>query len=324
MTDYFDPFRELRPQEILQPVGTPSGEITAQEEVAQTDIMRPEIPSVEATPAGVMQPLPMIAPKLPKEITSLMNKELKKEEQLQQQQIQEPIQQMQQQQIQYQVPQQKQMQQVQPIQQQQDPAAPPMPGVDLEEDVQSRSAVPVSPKPIIEQQTRGIPSEKVTDPRQEEVPEIPGEVSPAGFKPMIGNEVAVTQVFNNPNTELYSSNNGNEGRHRGTDYATQVGTQIAAPPEGNWKVDYAGWDDSGWGNTIKIKNADTGETMRYSHLSRIDVKPGQVVSGRQIGLTGNSGKSTGEHLDLEYMDGNGRLGDVTKTRWNRYMFGGGQ
>ena len=64
------------------------------------------------------------------------------------------------------------------------------------------------------------------------------------------------------------------------------------------KVKRAGYFGK-YGNYIEIEHA-SGFTTRYGHLSKILVKKGQTVSFRQrIGLMGNTGRSTGNHLHYE-------------------------
>lgn len=60
----------------------------------------------------------------------------------------------------------------------------------------------------------------------------------------------------------------------------------------------------GYGKYVEIESSN-GLTFIYAHLSVILVKAGEkVLAGDLIGITGNSGRSTGEHLHLGmYVDG---------------------
>lgn len=58
-------------------------------------------------------------------------------------------------------------------------------------------------------------------------------------------------------------------------------------------------DGPAYGNAVVIKHAN-GTYSQYAHLSRIDVKIGQVVAtGQHIALSGNTGNSSGPHLHFE-------------------------
>ncbi len=84
--------------------------------------------------------------------------------------------------------------------------------------------------------------------------------------------------------------------HKGIDWACPVGTAIMASSGGT--VVQAGWFSS-YGNCITIRHPD-GRQTRYAHLSKILVKSGQSVSqGQKIGLSGNTGRSTGPHVHFE-------------------------
>ncbi|QIK62332.1 M23 family metallopeptidase [Leucobacter viscericola] len=105
--------------------------------------------------------------------------------------------------------------------------------------------------------------------------------------------------------------------HYGTDFAVGVGTPLAASFDG--QVVFAGGDGArgqingvwanGEGLTVDIRRSD-GLIARYGHLSRIDVQYGQwVTAGQIIGLSGNTGYTTGPHCHWE-------------LRWDRAWSGG--
>lgn len=81
--------------------------------------------------------------------------------------------------------------------------------------------------------------------------------------------------------------------HRGIDLRAARGTNIYAPANGTV---VSVWTDAKCGNGIKIKHPDGIYTV-YCHLSRQLVASGDAVQGGcLIGLTGNTGASTGPHL----------------------------
>lgn len=89
---------------------------------------------------------------------------------------------------------------------------------------------------------------------------------------------------------------GMSGFHAAIDWATPTGTSVVASCGG--KVTYAGWRGT-YGNVIFITHPDGKET-RYAHLSKVLVSKGDYVSqGQKIGLSGNTGASTGPHLHFE-------------------------
>lgn len=106
----------------------------------------------------------------------------------------------------------------------------------------------------------------------------------------------VTQVFGVGSG--YSKSCRPDGTHNGVDYGVPVGTPILASEGGT--VTRADMDSTGYGIHVRIKNASGGGFI-YAHLKKATVKVGQVVKeGDQIGLSGNTGNSTGPHLHWEY------------------------
>ena len=84
--------------------------------------------------------------------------------------------------------------------------------------------------------------------------------------------------------------------HEGIDLRAAVGTRVYASKAG--RVIFAG-RKGGYGKIVGIEHEGNFSTW-YGHLSRIRVKVGQTVSqGKVIGLSGNTGISTGPHLHFE-------------------------
>lgn len=95
------------------------------------------------------------------------------------------------------------------------------------------------------------------------------------------------------------------GSHHGVDVGVPIGTRLVAPEGGT--VTAAGTSSSGYGKYVQIKTS-SGETVILGHLSQVQVKPGQKVqAGQQVGLSGNTGNSTGPHVHIEVRSGSGYL-----------------
>lgn len=84
--------------------------------------------------------------------------------------------------------------------------------------------------------------------------------------------------------------------HKGTDIDLVKGDPVHAAFDGVIRI--AG-KNGGYGNLVIIRHYNGLETV-YGHLSKIKVKPGQVVlAGQVIGSGGSTGHSTGAHLHFE-------------------------
>lgn len=83
------------------------------------------------------------------------------------------------------------------------------------------------------------------------------------------------------------------------DLAGKKGSPIFAVNKG--RVIYQGQRFSGYGKMVMIKHAN-GVTSLYSHLNKIFVNAGQIVTGGQlVGTMGRTGRATGVHLHFELM-----------------------
>jgi len=113
-------------------------------------------------------------------------------------------------------------------------------------------------------------------------------------------------------TYLYGSTaNGTREPHHGVEFPNPSGTPVYAAANGS--VVFAGPDEEAiycpwpdfYGNLVVIQHQDQLFTL-YAHLSKIDVKAGQVVgAGTKLGEVGRTGVAIGSHLHFEV-----RRGDV--------------
>ncbi|MFD9685880.1 M23 family metallopeptidase [Kitasatospora sp. NPDC059088] len=96
------------------------------------------------------------------------------------------------------------------------------------------------------------------------------------------------------------------GYHTGVDFAVSPGTPVLAV--GDATVVSAGWDGA-YGKEVVLRLAD-GHFAQYAHLSAVSVSAGdRVPAGLRVGLSGNTGNSTGPHLHFEIRTSN-RYGAV--------------
>jgi murein DD-endopeptidase MepM/ murein hydrolase activator NlpD len=149
-------------------------------------------------------------------------------------------------------------------------------------------------------------------------------------------DTSKTSLLNYPVTSTFNSKEGfRTVAHRGTDFAAPKGTPLTAPgsEEDQWEVVQAYGEattdgpnnpnkkneNSGWGNSVVMRNMKTGEEIRTSHMdvNGVYVTPGQIITGGTVigksGATGNVVGNTGEHVDVEYKNSQGQLQDITKT-----------
>jgi len=101
-------------------------------------------------------------------------------------------------------------------------------------------------------------------------------------------------------------------KHSGVDLKGEVGDPVTVIEDG--EVIEADFDIT-YGNYIKVKHEVNGEVIysKYGHLSKIDVKVGDLVNnGDKIGEVGATGMATGPHLHFEMQNANGESMDVNK------------
>jgi len=93
--------------------------------------------------------------------------------------------------------------------------------------------------------------------------------------------------------------NGRQEKHDGIDYAMKEGSSVRSPISGT--ITYSGQYDKkdiskGFGNFVSVKDSN-GYNHIFGHLKKPLGKVGDRVSaGDMVGLSGNTGNSTGPHL----------------------------
>ncbi|WP_427158719.1 M23 family metallopeptidase [Aliinostoc sp. HNIBRCY26] len=111
----------------------------------------------------------------------------------------------------------------------------------------------------------------------------------------------------------YNGKFANDYYHRGLDYAGAAGSPVIAPAAG--KVALVGTVSQGFrvhGNVVGVDHGQ-GVVSIFMHLSRINVKEGDIVkAGQLIGAVGSTGAATGPHLHWGlYVNGQ----SVDPTSW---------
>ena len=92
---------------------------------------------------------------------------------------------------------------------------------------------------------------------------------------------------------------GRSKRHTGVDFALKPGNPVYSTGDG--VVESVKFELFGYGNQIVIDHG-FGYKTRYAHMKSIGVAEGMKVKrGECIGLSGNSGRSSGPHLHYEVM-----------------------
>jgi lysostaphin len=90
--------------------------------------------------------------------------------------------------------------------------------------------------------------------------------------------------------------------HSGLDFAGAAGTPVCATQAGRVILAHTGWRLHG--NVVALDHGQ-GVVTFYLHLSKLLVKPGEMVqAGQEIGKVGSTGRATGPHLHFSvYVNG---------------------
>lgn len=143
-------------------------------------------------------------------------------------------------------------------------------------------------------------------------------IVPNGTSPIVWSEAQVPNAIQGGSRGDYSGNIPNLGSgyfswpvngyiltqeywsgHPGIDLSTSFRQPVFASDSGT--VVFSGWDDTGYGYFVVIDHGN-GYKTTYGHNEANLVSVGQtVVQGQQIAESGNTGNSTGNHLDFRIL-----------------------
>ena len=112
-------------------------------------------------------------------------------------------------------------------------------------------------------------------------------------------------TFTRPSAGYISSRMGQRWnkQHAGIDIAAGGTVPIVAAADG---VVSRAYTSSSYGNVVFVTHSINGQTWTtvYAHMRSLQASTGQVVAkGQQIGIMGNTGHSTGQHLHFELHKG---------------------
>lgn len=117
--------------------------------------------------------------------------------------------------------------------------------------------------------------------------------------PFINQYAYITSKFWEPRGTHY---------HKGVDLAVS-GNNVQVYSMVNGRVIYRGYDGSGYGNYLIIKEDTTNLGFLYAHFSTVYVALNERVTYKQaIGVEGRTGDATGNHVHLE-------MQDLTNRNW---------
>lgn len=107
-------------------------------------------------------------------------------------------------------------------------------------------------------------------------------------------KIRVTKLYGTPPPKGFTYA---AGKHSGMDLVGVNNKNVRAIAAGT--VIRSGYDPSGWGNYVVVKQSD-GYSCIYAHLNKRNVAVDEKVqAGQVLGVEGNTGNVTGSHLHLE-------------------------
>jgi murein DD-endopeptidase MepM/ murein hydrolase activator NlpD len=125
----------------------------------------------------------------------------------------------------------------------------------------------------------------------------------------------VTQPFGPSDLSLEPAYDGYAHFHEGEDIGVAQGTPVPALAGGTVSKVVTGCSvgdqscGSGYGNQVWVRLSD-GSQVLYGHLQQVSISLGQTVNaGQLLGMSGNTGASTGPHIHIGWLNAAGQWVD---------------
>lgn len=105
--------------------------------------------------------------------------------------------------------------------------------------------------------------------------------------------------------------------HEGVDIAAEGGTPLAALKSGT--IQEVAFEENGYGHYVLVK-CDDEQQYLYAHCSSIACSAGdRVTAGEVIAYVGNTGRSTGDHVHIEWYEDGKPVDPLTVLPENTYV-----
>lgn len=89
--------------------------------------------------------------------------------------------------------------------------------------------------------------------------------------------------------------------HSGVDIAAEEGVRLYALSSGI--VQEVGYEENGYGHYVLVRCDDDIHAFLYAHCNEILVREGDHInSGDEVAILGNTGRSTGSHVHIEWRE----------------------
>ncbi|MEW2071157.1 peptidoglycan DD-metalloendopeptidase family protein [Streptomyces sp. NPDC007346] len=179
--------------------------------------------------------------------------------------------------------------------------------------IEQRAAAPTTAPPKAAEQKQAAPQQ--AEPKKTEQKQAaPQPPKPAPAERAVERSGMSAPVAASTGTAYRQAGSWSSGYHTGVDFPVPTGTPVKAVAPG--RVVSAGWAGA-YGYEVVVRHED-GKYSQYAHLSALNVKEGQPVSGGQrIARSGSTGNSTGPHLHFEVRLGPGYGSDIDPLAYLR-------